>query len=164
MRFQDDSDCTRPEAKIFNVSLEPCIIHPPPITDEDRMAAQAAKEAVEAEVAAELAAAEAAAAEAAAMAEAMAAAAKKKKGGAGGAKTATESKGATTRAGGSGRKGSKAEALARGSKGGGAVSQRPSTSGTERSDGAEEQAEKVGRQGAGGRVCCSIEGAGQAGR
>ena len=53
LRYQDDSDCARPEAKIFNVHLEPCTIHPPPITEEDRAAAQAAMEAVAAEEAAQ---------------------------------------------------------------------------------------------------------------
>jgi len=162
LRFQDDSDCARPEARIFNVGLEPCMIYPPPITEEDRVAAAAATAAAEAEEAAELAAVDAAAAEAAAMEEAMAAATRKKgKGGVGakpmtvGAETKGANRGGSAKGGGSKDSGAKGGAkdgkearergLVKGAKGSGSITQRPSTGNTERSDGVEE--------GLDGKVC-----------
>eukprot|EP00983_Pelagomonas_calceolata_P003109 102039-Pelagomonas_calceolata.AAC.4 len=141
LRYQDDSDCVRPEAKIFNVALEPCVIHPPPITDKERAAAQAAMEAIDAEVAAELAAFEAAAAEAAAMAEAVAAAARKKSKATAPKPAAPEPKGGPARGGGSAKKGGKdGGKTARA----GSAQHRPSSGNTERSDTVEEGPEKVG--------------------
>mmetsp|Transcript_3650 Transcript_3650/g.9844 ORF Transcript_3650/g.9844 Transcript_3650/m.9844 type:complete len:1159 (+) Transcript_3650:140-3616(+) len=156
LRYQDDSDCVRPEAKIFNVALEPCVIHPPPITDKERAAAQAAMEAIDAEVAAELAAFEAAAAEAAAMAEAVAAAARKKSKATAPKPAAPEPKGGPARGGGSAKKGGKdGGKTARA----GSAQHRPSSGNTERSDTVEEGPEKENEDTKEKRAAAALEAA-----